>query len=539
MRRSPAVADDAHEPHPELTIAENASRTQPAPRSRVRIDSSELTVAALAAVGAVLATLLIHGIRLASAPDIFGDEGLYYLVAHNLATGAGLLDDTGHVFFWHPPLYPILVSGYVTLTGTAGLGVVPGLLASREVNVVLSALTAGALVLFGWRMAGLRAGLLMALLFILDPFVERVNRRAMLETLAMLLVLVGIAAFQVPDGVHSRRRIVVAGAAFGLALLTKEVAAIGLISIAVWAVVFEHRARKAAAAVAAISAAIYACFPLWAFAIGNGDRFLAFRFGALARVLRIGEAIVPTEARVAPSPSADAVTRVTAALADYGPSYLLLAAGALGTALLVVRYRHHPQARYLAAWSATSYLCIGAGIIGGFGDQFYYYVIIPAIVVVGAIVGGTWGARPSGRRAIGPWALRVASVLVALVLVANLGIWVTRYVAGRDDGYARLVPDVVATVPAGASILVSSDVPNFLLRPRYAIVFLRDQASIKRQGIEWFLLSSKDAAFGYNHMSPAFYAWIMDNTEPVAEVDGPTFRTLGLYRWTGPRAAAP
>jgi 4-amino-4-deoxy-L-arabinose transferase-like glycosyltransferase len=490
-----------------------------------------------AVVGAFVLTLIVHGLRVALAPDIFGDEGLYYLVARNAATGAGLLDDTGHVFFWHPPLYPLLASMYTGLTGGTQLDFVAGLLASRQLNVILSAVTAAVLVVFGWRLAGLRAGLLMALVFLLDPFVERVNRRAMLETLSMLLVLVGVVAFDPRGRVPTRSRVLLAGLAFGLALLTKEVAVIGLLGIGLAVLAFERQARRAAAAVWGIALAVYALFPLWALATGELDRFLLFRLGAVLRVLRISTVVLPPEARVTTPPAADPVSRAAAALLDYGPSYLLLAGGALATAWLLLRQRDDSASRYVATWSAVSYVCVAGGVLGGFGDQFYYYVLVPAIVAIG-LAAARWWARPVTSTM--QRTLRGSAVVgLCAVLTLNAALWTGRYALGRDDAYARLVPEVLQAVPPGSTILVSSDVPNFLLRPRYDTSFLRDQGSIERAGIRWFLLSSKDASFGYNNMSPDLYDWVMSHTVRVAEEDGSTFRTLGLYRWTGPAAATP
>lgn len=44
-------------------------------------------------------------------------------------------------------------------------------------------------------------------------------------------------------------------------------------------------------------------------------------------------------------------------------------------------------------------------------------------------------------------------------------------------------------------------------------------------------MSTKEAEQRYNRMSPDFYQFVRDNTEPMLEVEGETYWTLGLYRW--------
>ena len=515
-----------------------------------------------------LLTLLVHGIRLGAAPDIYGDEGLYALVATNLAQGRGLLDDSG-TFFWHPPLYPLLEATYLQVTGLANADFVTALLSTRWINVAFSAATAGLLFLLGRRLAGMPAGLLMAALFIGDLFVQRINRRSMLESAAMFFVLLAIAIYLRRREV-SRRTVLATGACFGIAVLTKEIAAIGLAALLLHALMFDRGRLRPVLGIGAVALAVYSIYPLWVVSIGETTRFLAFKADALTRITRflgveIGSDAVPPTAEVANNPSL--LERLGSALQEYGPSYALVLVGAVLTVVLFLRYRRRWAAQILICWSAVSYTVIALGQPAALGDQFIYYVIVPAIVVIGYTV-TTWlrgdvpaadqappsvadvpPAEPEPLPAAHPVAdarpvpsrprPRRFAVIATLAVFAALfaydgAVWASRYALGNDDSYARITTYVREHIPTGTTIVAGADVSNFLLRPDYDIQFLRTERTVRTAGARYFLISSKEAALGYNRMTPEFYDWVRANTRPLVELDGVTFWTLGLYEWVGP-----
>jgi dolichyl-phosphate-mannose-protein mannosyltransferase len=486
--------------------------------------------AAVLLVGAF--TLFLHGFRVTAAPDMLGDEGLYFLVAHNLATGAGLRDDTG-IFFWHPPGYPLLESLWIQLTGSLREDYTTALLESRWLNVILSAGSASLLVLLGRRLLNLRAGLLIGLLFAIDLFVQRINRRSMIETMDIFLVLVALNAFYVRWGIPSRRRVVAAGFAFGAAVLTKEVAVIGLVGVGAWVVIFQRQMRGAFVRVAAITAGLYALYVAWGLSV-EPDRFLSFKFSAFTRIFAVGRGLVPRDARVDAGADPGVIERLGPAFSSYGPTYFLLAVGAYATLVLFLRHREERGAQLVVCWSAVSYIAVAFGQIGGFGDQYFYYVLVPALVAIG-YVGTLWvfPTDPSASRL--RTAGRVALVAGFLVVAAYDAVgWVTRYGTGVDDGYAVITRYVQTHVPPGSAIVVDANVSNFLLRPTYDIEFYRDEESVLDQHVQYFILSTKLAEQRYNRMSPDFYDWVRANTTPLVEVNGETYKTMGLYRWDGP-----
>ena len=158
-----------------------ARRADQPPLRADRSTRSNWARPAIVALGLGILTLLLHGYRLEQAPDLFADEGLYYIVGANVARGRGLTDLFGALFFWHPPLYMLVEALFLKLRGLEFGDPLVAVLALRQINVVYSALTAICLYLLGRRLHSERAGLLMAALFIIDPYIQRINRRNMLE----------------------------------------------------------------------------------------------------------------------------------------------------------------------------------------------------------------------------------------------------------------------------------------------------------------------------------------------------------------------
>jgi hypothetical protein len=367
-------------------------------------------------------------------------------------------------------------------------------------------------------------------MFMADLFVQRTNRHSMIETADLLLMLFGLALFFVRSGTPDRWRVIWAGVAFGAALLTKEVAIVGLIGLGAWVVIFQRGMRGDFARAASIAAGFYLIYLSWALAI-DPERFVSFKFSAITRIVALGRGLVPRAARIDAGADPGVLERLGPAFASYGPTYLLLALGAVATLALLLRHRQERGAQLVVCWSATSYVAVGLGQIGGFGDQYFYYVLVPALVAIGYLV-TSWLSQT--RETTSRW--RTASLVglaAGFLAMATYDVagWITRYGTGVDDGYAVITRYVQTHVPPGATIVVDANVSNFLLRPEYDIEFYRDQDSVREANVRYFILSSKIAEQRYNRMSPAFYDWIRANTTPEIEVTGETYRIMGLYRW--------
>jgi hypothetical protein len=522
-----------------------------------------LPVAIVMAYVATILAFIVHGFRLSAGPDVFSDEGLYLLVGRNLASGAGLVGDRG-VFFWHPPLYMLVEAAYLRLGGLLHRDVLDMIFAVRWLNVFFSALTVGLLLLVGHRLHSTRAGVLMAGFFALDPFVQRINRRSMLETLAMLLALLALYIFFTYEHRVSIWRQLGAGIVLGLGILTKEIVAFEVLVLVLFALWARRSQLGDALRVTGIAVATYLVYPAWAFAIGEGDHFLAYKLFGAGRFLKLvgGPLFLPLqqEIRLPPGGHPPLLENLRLAFQQYASTYALLALGALATLVLVLRYRHLVGARYAATWAAVSYAVIGLGTLAGVGDQFFYYVLVPALAVTGltfglltrptsaqapsvsllppAEVGGRLiPFRPRDRGVSTATARRWLIVLLPILLLIesyDVGQWFANYALGSDNAYTQIYRYVKANVPPGQTLVVGSDVANFLFQPEYDVAFLRSQKDLEESQARYFILSSKEPWGGYNAVTPTFYSWVMQHSHPLIEAQGRTFWTLGLYERNEP-----
>jgi hypothetical protein len=175
---------------------------------------------------------------------------------------------------------------------------------ARQINAILAGLTAVILTFSVNGCTSDKLGLFLALIFSLDPFILRINRRAMLETMAGMLVLAGMALYFVnskpyPAWKNSSWRLlqslvpkpglIIAGLIFGLALLTKELVFISLIAVVMFAILefiynlitsrrrddpiriitnFSHTIYPALIVIS-IAWLTYLLYPLWALFIGE------------------------------------------------------------------------------------------------------------------------------------------------------------------------------------------------------------------------------------------------------------------------------
>jgi hypothetical protein len=201
-------------------------------------------------------------------------------------------------------------------------------------------------------------------------------------------------------------------------------------------------------------------------------------------------------------------------------------------------------ARYLITWCIFS-LGFG-GVLINISDQYAYFLIVPATIVVGYVLvllleaiihaplpekivqhNGTilpW--LPIKYRTM--WLPMVVSVLA--VLIFNGVLWHQTYAIGVDDGYIKTIRYVTAHLPTGANIVTSDDVAVYLLPSTYHVRLDRDQNLITSMNTCYFIVSSKDAVGEYDAMTPDFYDWVMQGTYPLFEQKGLSFGDIGIYQ---------
>lgn len=482
----------------------------------------------LLAGAAAITAITVQGCRLSAAPDVFGDEGAYLYVGRSLANGAGLTGLDG-LFLWHPPLYMLIEAAVIKTLGLGGAEPLSLLFTLRWINIVFSAATAGLLVLFACRLRGPRMAVIVGVLFVLDPYVQRINRRAMLETTTIFFVVLALYLFATGEAHGALRRWLLPGAVFGLALLTKEPAVIFLL-VPIGYGLFGERSRLGDALRTVVTAAgVYLCYVAALAASGNAAAYWAYKW---YEIQRIGHALTGTRAGAPPGGgmlqtahkllSEENLVRLAG---QYAPSGLLIAVALVGAAVLTSRFRHDRRVRLPVVWMVVS--LVSGVLLIRVSDQYVYYLIVPAILVAGFVLDAALGRwRQPPRRP-------VAMAMSALLLVGCAGFsgyrWAGNYVTGSDNCYSQVVAYVREHVPRGETIVTSNEVSSYFLGGRYDIRADRDPVALADLNVRVFILSSKDLWARNQGTTPEFYNWITHHSHRVFVCHSPNYWDTGVY----------
>jgi hypothetical protein len=380
--------------------------------------------AALAVV-LVGAAVRLGALGLLPAQRLVGDERYYLEVAANLAAGRGHLferDGVTHRAF-RPPGHPWLLSFALPGEPAPEPATAPARLLALQTllgSLLVAAAIALGRALFGWR-EGIAAGLAAAL----DPTLVAHGHYLWSEPLAALLLSAALAAAVSAEGRASRARAALAGALFGLAALTREVALPICAACALWAVCTSPAPRRSALARAALSlglaAAVVAPWTLrnarllgrfvpvatvGAFAAREGNTFSArdWRETELAELkgFRAAYFAIPDEAARLDFARGEAWARIRAEQPLWLAKKLVRTAAEL--------------------WSPDSYLFlkIARGAYGPLAPGVVRALLVAAVLAYTAVVvfaiAGVAGARGPGRRA---FAVLVLGTFFAVHALAN------------------------------------------------------------------------------------------------------------------------
>lgn len=507
----------------------------------------------------VLFECALLSFRLTRAPDLFADEALYTSIGNNIAAGRGLIEDTGITFVWHPPLFPLLAGGYFKLLGFVDSEPIRQIYALRYMNVGAAALTAVLLLLIGWRIRGRLCGAIVALIFCLDPYVQRINRRAMLETVAALLLVAGIWFFFC--GLNTRRAgyryALAAGVTLGLAALTKEFMAFGLLVLFIFVILYRRNQIRNVLIAGLAAVATYAVYPLWIYSSGNWPAYADMKtrqvFRLFSKLVSQAPAAVQAQSSVS-KPRISLWENVMATMPPYAFSYTMIVGGSIlalviiGLSLLRQRQQQQEGIYLIAIWVLVADLLVGTSMVFGRGsDQFFYLVILPVIILVGVsmapLVGqvisswsSKWDTSHPGSTTSG---VRLSSVLplwIALVGVWwNLSMYINLFAISQDNGYAALQSYVTQHIPPGTTLEFGNEIGNYIF-PEYRVRFDRTPELLHEQGARYVVLSSKERWGGYNNVSRDFYDWVAANSTVRFEHEGPTFWNVQLFELNTPEA---
>ncbi|HZD58656.1 MAG TPA: phospholipid carrier-dependent glycosyltransferase [Anaerolineales bacterium] len=496
--------------------------------------------------------------RLDKAPDIFTDEIIYTRIGIRVSGEGAIVWDSGEPFLVHPPLYFLVQGAYFWLVGDSNIpqyapgNIFAAVHRARYLNAFFAGLTAIMLFLLGRRLRGTWLGLLLVTLFILDPFGVRINRRAMLESLAVLLSLAGMMlllnAAKRSDSSNPlntwrlRAQTIAAGFLLGLGMLTKELAFIAVVAVFLFGLweTWRNLREKGPAdphllspfVAAGIAAVTYTLYPLWVLASGNWDQFVGEKFLALERLLGLVQITGWNR------PDVSLFEFLSQRLLDYGSSYLVLALGGVATVWLLLIHRQRRAGRFLGTWGAVIYPFFGfVALFGSGNDQFFYFLLIPAVVLTGYAFTLPLAPIGSSQRLhrLGPvWTalFKAALILFLVVILAyNMAQWWSHFGAGTDDGYQQLANFVQEKLPVGEPLNASGDPIKFryFLPGRSITVAATPQEAVD-SGVHYFALAPKDVWAHYGRIKPELAAWIQSKGRLLFTATGDSYGEIHLYR---------
>ena len=511
--------------------------------------------------------------RIENAPDIFTDEIIYSRVGLRVAGEGALVWDSGTPFLVHPPAYFLIEGLSHSFFGENDAPLyAPGdifsiVMRGRLLNAFFSALTCVVLYWMGKSLYDKGLGFLLVALFLIDPFALRINRRAMLETMAMLMALGAFFLFWVDikrNTVLERPTylapgIILAGLLMGIAFLTKELAFIFLLPIVIFTTwEYLHRQfqfgiftlsnrnfpgkRKTLASqlwlpikaliTVAIALLTYSIYPLWILLSGDPTTYVSEKSLGLKRLLGLIQITGWNR------PDISFVELLGERLNHYGSSYLILTLGGFALLGLMIWGRDRLSGRYLIAIGAVLYPFFAFITLFGSGnDQFFYFLLVPAILILGyslVALPANFSSRAKHNQKIAfIYAGTTNMIKIALLLLVSFNAyqWYITYGVGKDDGYAQFTRYVEANLPADEPINASGDPIKFrYFLPDHPIFASAIPEEAVPTGVHYFVLAPKDVQMRYGRILPTLAEWIQANGKLLFSTRGSSYGDIYLYQ---------
>ena len=497
------------------------------------------------AVTAFVVALALRLVFVDRAWDIFVDEITYLAIARNLVEGRGLTV-YGEPFYLHPPAFMIVEGGITSLTGLPEHPI-DQVQSVRLINVVLGSIATSALFLLARRVAGTPAGVLAALLYGIDAFVIRTNSRNYLETFAILWVILGylvlLGGREDLDRL-GRRRAAIAGMAFGVALLTKDMTfflsmvPLGLAFL--WGRVLP---RRRAFLVGVATMLVYSLYPIAIALSGHGMELAGQKLRGLSRFLGL---VQETGFNRSGGPSF--LDAVLGNLGTLGTTYALIAIG-LPAALILLRWGSGGagtlrRGRMVGLWGITAYLLVIYSIaFGTLEEQFFFFLVVPAIVSVSVATVAIYRTREVwSRRLGGPHHAAGVERALRIVGAVGLGVFVAWSMTAwslihfrPDNSYEEVGLWLHDNAPRSSGLGVT-DEPGKFLYDGYEIHGIATPDDVVRTGVEHVLLSSKQIRAGYTPGGVELRAWLERHGTLAFVSEGPSYERMEVYRVGGPAA---
>jgi dolichyl-phosphate-mannose-protein mannosyltransferase len=468
--------------------------------------------------------------------EVFVDEVSYLHIGQNVATKLRV-DLYGAPFLLHPPAYFLLEGIWLRLFPTHG-DLLHQVYALRYLNVVLAMVTVVALYFAARAVAGNGAGLIAAILFALDPYAVRTNSRILLETAAMMWVLLGLAVI-LPAIVQPQRatrtRLATAALAFGLGILTKDVTVfVSIVPLLICAIVGWGLPRRTSLLVAAGGAVPYLLYTGVLGAVGLFPSFLHEKLLGGSRLLGL---VQVTGYHKAGSISFEQA--LLQQLPTLGSTYVMLIGGwVFATAFLILARgtRQQNANRFVGAFLVSvGALSVYAVLVGTLEDQMFYFPLVLDILGVALAVTQLpeWLRSRDDHAQTNPGlAPAIAAGCLALILVFSGFAWVRTHTT-PDDGYARMIRWARVQRP-GSVFSTTNEVQAFLLSDHFRSGVWATPQEVCANDVSFVVVSDKLQSNGFTRASRTFLVWLKANATVAYSTETPSLGRLVVYKFARP-----
>jgi hypothetical protein len=319
-------------------------------------------------------------------------------------------------------------------------------------------------------------------------------------------------------------RILGVGAAFGLALLSKEpTALLTLLPLAICFVLGWVIVRRASLLIGVTSLLIYAIYPIYVFAFGDVNQFILQKFRGVSRFTG---AVQESGFNQHGGPSfAEAIVRN---LNQFATTYFLLASGIIAICILLLLAGS--LGRLVAIWATSAYILKAFLILYGTNEEQYFYYLVTMSILATATATVVLLRSAQITRAIRQ-RCRIAAIMVLLLFCGWTSyLWVDRHFT-PDNGYEHLYAYLQRHVPAGATIATTTYPSNELLKQSdYATGMWGTVEAVQSHNAQYVVLSTLLVEKGYDAATPELYQWLTQHAQPMFTFTGPTNGDLIVYR---------
>ena len=538
--------------------------------------STRLWIAAIF-VGAI--TFSLRALNLGQSFEIFIDEYTYLEISQSVAKSFQVML-YGHPFYLHPPAYFFIEAAFLRLFPPGG-DTIHTIYATRFINVIISSISAALLFLIAQRARGWLPGILVAVLFGLNPFVIKMNSLNMLETSALGFIIAGYwilvsgmrnsndslwslswVSRMIPKrfsrGSSKKRRLrrrkhnndrqtvpaalaleplealpmwrlAWAGLFFGLALLVKESTSfLTLVPLLVCFVLQWVIRRRDAVIIGMVASLIYSIYPLVVFLSGDWAVYSQQKFRGILRFLGILH-ITGFNKAGGPSLSASIIHR----LEMYGTTYLLIALGAIAAVLLIAnrgRITRLIGILVVSSFAMMVYLIF----LGTLEEQYFFYLVVPCILACGigvSLIKDSFVYQRFGRQ------LLILFVCGALLFTGwDTYQWIDTHTR-RDNGYEQMLAYLRKNVPGGAKVASTSETGQYVLEGYltgpWGMWYTVE--ALKKYKPDYLLVTPQTVRWNYGSSADKLFSWIEAHGTLTYQVSGRQGNRIELYDldWSG------